>query len=272
MDSKTLRLTILFSTAALALILLVVYAANLGNRRSGRSGEAKTAEEQTDPDGTGAVPGAEDLYLKSVGDNFRAYGEQIGNQPRAFLYDESFFDPMRDVAEGIREDGEEELELRATVMEDTIHVSILNTRGGLETGVAFQVLAEQVATGKEKTWTDTDRDGQLDLTAQRNGNYRLYLLQVQGYKVPSAAVAVKVDAAVRDPGDASSAAGGTGDASEAGTNGELPGAGSSIASTGSSQDNAMNGSSSYPPDAGTGASFVIPAPGEAGGAMGMNGN
>ena len=103
MDSKTLRLTILFSTAALALILLVVYAANMGNRRTGRSGEAMTAGEQADEGGAGEISGAEDLYLKTVGDNFRAYGEQIGNQPRAFLYDESFFDPMRDVVEGIRE-------------------------------------------------------------------------------------------------------------------------------------------------------------------------
>ncbi|MCR4762389.1 MAG: hypothetical protein K5696_02565 [Lachnospiraceae bacterium] len=191
MDAKTVRLAVLLSISAIALILLVVYAANTGNRRhTGNSGSAAaTADGST---GTEAGVAAAEGALQVADSGFVAYGELIGNQPRGFLYDESFFDPMRDVR-GISDGSDEQLTLQATVNGDSIHLSVINERGGLESGVAFQVTAKLPGTGRERTWTDTDRDGQLDMTGLENGSYRLYLLGVQGYEVPSAPVVVKID-------------------------------------------------------------------------------
>ncbi|MCR5675571.1 MAG: hypothetical protein K6G16_07680 [Lachnospiraceae bacterium] len=250
MDSKALRMAILLSCTALVLILLVVYAANVGKKWNRGQADAQGTEAVSGASGAeDEGPVADEAYLTEIGNSFRAFGEQIGSQPKAFLYDESFFDPMRDVGRGISEGNEEVLSLQAAVQEDVIHVSILNSRGGLESGVAFQVLAEQVQTGKEKTWTDTDRDGQIDLTGQANGNYRLHLLEVQGYEIPTAAVVVKVEAAVKPATGASSETGATGSGASAST-ADTADSGATTADTGSTESATTGGTDT----AGAGAS------------------
>ncbi len=216
MDSKTVRLAVLLAITAIALILVTVYAVNDGGKkRHGSAGEAATTDQAVTADagGTGMGEQAEDPMRKVTGSDFVAYGEQIGDQPKAFLYDESFFDPMRDVVTGISEGNEITLTMSAQATDNMIHVSIVNERGGLEAGTAFQVIAEQASNGKEKTYTDTDRDGQIEFRVQANGTYRLRLLEAKGYEVPAAAVVVKVDAPIAD----ASAAGSTGNSGAGGT-------------------------------------------------------
>ncbi|MBR4529059.1 MAG: hypothetical protein IKO80_02150 [Lachnospiraceae bacterium] len=187
MDSKSVRLAILLSVTAFALILLVVYATNQGRRRGGQT-EPDTASSQE----AGMAAEPDESYLHTIGESFYAYGDQIGSQPKGFMYDENFFDPMHDVGAGISDGDEEVLNMQATVSGDRIHISVMNSRGGLESGVAFQVSAEQIRGSRDRTWTDTDRDGQIDLTDLENGSYRLRLLQVRGYEVPATPIVVQI--------------------------------------------------------------------------------
>ena len=234
MDSKTVRLAVLLAITAISLILVTVYAVNDGGKRKhGSAGEAATEGASGPATAGGADQSGQDTdpMLRVTGSDFVTYGEQIGDQPKAFLYDESFFDPMRDVVTGISEGNEITLTISAQAIDDMIHVSILNERGGLEAGTAFQVIAEQAANGKEKTYTDTDRDGQIEFRVLANGTYRLRLLEAKGYEVPATAVVVRVDVPIPDVSAASST--GSTEASGTGATGGAAGEGNT-AGTGAS--------------------------------------
>ncbi len=223
MDSRTIRTAILFSSAAVVLILLVVYAVNVSRVQRVKEDPGTAVSADVTGEETGQSP-EQKPELHVIGENFTAYGEQIGNQPRAFMYDESFFDPMRDVSEGIDDGEEKRLTVQAAANGNSIHVSILNERGGLESGVAFQVSSAEAKSGREKTWTDTDRDGQIDITGLAGGTWRIRLLAVQGYEIPDTPVVVTVEGSGLTQESAAAGASDTAPAAAAGT-GTTDGAG-----------------------------------------------
>ncbi len=197
MDSRTMRLAVLLSIGALTLILLVVYAMNRNTRRTGgpQAAYGETGEGELQPGIAASLDTG--AYLRTIGEGFRAYGEQIGDQPKAFMYDENFFDPMHDVVTGINDGSQEKLSLEAAASGDGIHVSVTNSRGGLEEGVAFQVVLEQAQGGKQTTWTDTDRDGKIEIPGLQSGSYRIRLIAVPGYEMPDAPVVIKLEVPVQ---------------------------------------------------------------------------
>ena len=243
MDSKTVRLAVLLAITAISLILVTVYAVNDGGKKKHRTTDEPAITGSSLDAGTDGTDPAEDPLRKVTSSDFITYGEQIGDQPKAFMYDESFFDPMRDVVTGISEGNEITLTMSAQAVDDMIHVSVTNERGGLESGTAFQVIAEQAANGKEKTYTDTDRDGQIEFRVLASGTYRLRLLEAKGYQVPATAVVVRVDVPVPETSAGSSSTGnsrseGTGSTEEpapgAGATGEAGASGTAEPSGGSS--------------------------------------
>ncbi len=189
MDSKTIRLAVVMAVTAVVLIVLAVYAVNADRIRERRASKESTA----DASDTGeTLPADDGTDLMVTDGSFRAFGEQIGNQTKAFLYDESFFDPMQDVA--VISDGDEEpVEMNAAVVGDSIHVTVTNTRGGIETDTAFQINVAGPVLSDEKTWTDTDRDGQIDIPITGVGTYRLRMLEISGYQTPSQTYFVKIE-------------------------------------------------------------------------------
>ncbi|MCR5178692.1 MAG: hypothetical protein K6C95_06880 [Lachnospiraceae bacterium] len=189
MDSKTVRLAVVMALTAVVLIVLAVYAVNADRIKARLS----PREETPDAADTGeSADAGDDTYIQVVDGNFRAFGEQIGNQTKAFLYDEGFFDPMQDIA--VISDGDEEmLTLGAAVLGDSIHVTVTNPRGGIETDTAFQVSVSGPTLSEEKTWTDTDRDGQIDVPITGVGTYRIRMLEISGYRTPSDTCFVKVE-------------------------------------------------------------------------------
>ena len=227
MDSKTVRLAVLLAITAISLILVTVYAVNDGGKKKHPTTDGSTITGTTLDAGTDGTDPAEDPLRKVTSSDFITYGEQIGDQPKAFMYDESFFDPMRDVVTGISEGNEITLTMSARAVDDMIHVSVTNERGGLESGTAFQVIAEQAANGKEKTYTDTDRDGQIEFRVLASGTYRLRLLEAKGYQVPTTAVVVRVDVPVPETSAGSSSSGNSGSGGTGSTEEPAPGTGAS---------------------------------------------
>ncbi|MBQ3789293.1 MAG: hypothetical protein II800_00005 [Lachnospiraceae bacterium] len=227
MDSKTVRLAVLLAITAISLILVTVYAVNDGGKKKHRTTDEPAITGSSLDAGTDGTDPAEDPLRKVTSSDFITYGEQIGDQPKAFMYDESFFDPMRDVVTGISEGNEITLTMSAQAVDDMIHVSVTNERGGLESGTAFQVIAEQAANGKEKTYTDTDRDGQIEFRVLASGTYRLRLLEAKGYQVPTTAVVVRVDVPVPETSAGSSSSGNSGSGGTGSTEEPAPGTGAS---------------------------------------------
>ena len=189
MDSKTVRLAVIMAVTAVVLIVLAVYAANADRIRQRLAPKEDAAEVSA----TGETAEADDeTYIQVVDGKFRAFGEQIGNQTKAFLYDESFFDPMQDIA--VISDGDEEvLSLNTAVLGDNIHVTIINALGGIETDAAFQINVAGPTLSDEKTLTDTDRDGQIDIPITGVGTYRIRMLEISGYKTPTDTYFIKVE-------------------------------------------------------------------------------
>ena len=261
MDSKTVRLAVLLAITAISLILVTVYAVNDEGKKKHPTTDGSAITGTTLDAGTDGTDPAEDPLRKVTSSDFITYGEQIGDQPKAFMYDESFFDPMRDVVTGISEGNEITLTMSARAVDDMIHVSVTNERGGLEAGTAFQVIAEQAANGKEKTYTDTDRDGQIEFRVLASGTYRLRLLEAKGYQVPATAVVVRVDVPVPETSAGSSSTGNSGSRGTGSTEEPPPGAGATgeagasgtAEPSGDSNTGSTESSGGAPGETGTGA-------------------
>ena len=188
MDSKVRIGAIATIVTTIILILVVVYMVNerqlsrLFRRRGTGSGAAAT-ESVT----SGSVP-----KISKEG----VFGEQIGDDLKAFLKDDSFFDgyvPGGDTQSLNIVSGEVDPNAYAVLMspkvvDKSIVISLIDEQGSLVTGEGFVVEMNGL-----HLYKDDDRDGVIYIEGLSAGTYELRLQQQAGFQTQTESVTVEVE-------------------------------------------------------------------------------
>ena len=190
MDSKLRRTAILSSLAAILVVTLAVLFTNQdsrshsGNNRVPQSGENSQSEEQGGNQGGSAV-----------------INGQIGNDLKAFEYDESFFDPEINPVLEAAKDMTNRLSLVVTSVEKDLRIQVVNSDGVPVQGESFYVELQKAKEGGgapdtpsdgDGSYKDLDKDGIIYIADLEAGEYLVQLAAISGYKVPVSQTRVKV--------------------------------------------------------------------------------
>lgn len=180
MDSKLRRTAILSSMAVILLVsLLVLYTnkspGNSGNG-NGMTAGGSTSGEQEDESGGASNPG-----------NNGVINGQIGDDLKAFLRDNTFFDEeINPVLEAAKENATR-LSLVVTSIEKDLRIQIVDTQGNPVTGESFFVKLDGLGEYK-----DLDKDGIIYIGDLAAGEYYVELMPMEGYRVPGNETKVRV--------------------------------------------------------------------------------
>lgn len=191
MDSKLRRTAILSSLAAILVVTLAVLFTNQDsgsrseNHRGPQSQESsQSAEQGSNPTGSGMING------------------QIGNDLKAFEYDESFFDPERNPVLEAAKNMANRLSLVVTSVEKDLRIQVVNSDGVPVKGESFYVELKKTGSGGESasdqpsdgdgSYKDLDKDGIIYIGNLEAGEYLVQLAAISGYKVPASQTRVKV--------------------------------------------------------------------------------
>lgn len=174
MDSKLKRLTVSCMFLLIILVILFVVYMNrskLPSHRNDSHGDLQTVSEETHT-------------VNTEQETFE--GKQIGNNLKAFMDDEEFFDKEKTKYEKY-------LEQRSTVsmiltsVEKDLRIKLVNFDGDIITGEPFSVNIS----GKGE-YTDDDMDGIIYVPYLKAGDYSVTLQKMDGYTVPGNAARVNV--------------------------------------------------------------------------------
>ena len=169
MGSSVKRIIVLLIVLMFVAVAGIVLYANI---RSGRE-TAETANMETET-------GAEEAETLQIGDN-----------TRAFLGDETFFDPDRQPYSSIEKMEGKNLSLLMTSVQKDLRIQIVDNAGKLVEGEEFFVVLNG-----NKEYTDTDKDGVIYIEYLRAGDYEVALKEVEGYRVPETNAKITVKQSV----------------------------------------------------------------------------
>ncbi|MBP8967777.1 MAG: glycoside hydrolase family 25 protein [Lachnospiraceae bacterium] len=110
-------------------------------------------------------------------------GHLIGENPRGFLNDPSFFDPEPNAILDAAMDTSGNLSLMVTSVEKDLRVLILNDSGELVTGVPFNIKLTD-SSDVTTRYKDLDQDGIIYAGTLPAGDYDVSLDPIEGYRVP----------------------------------------------------------------------------------------
>ena len=164
--------------ASMAVILLVALAVMYVNREqlsptSGQNTEVSGAQNAGDGEAVDPVP-------ESTGETDAAEADgRIGNDLKAFLKDNTFFDPDVNPILEAAKDNSHRLSLVATSVEKDLRIQIVDNEGVPVTGESFYVRVDGLGDYK-----DLDQDGVIYIADLDSGDYYMELLPIEGYKVP----------------------------------------------------------------------------------------
>lgn len=116
---------------------------------------------------------------------------QIGNNTRAFLGDETFFDPDKQPYSSIEKMDGKNLSLLMTSVQKDLRIQIVDNAGKLVEGENFCVVLNG-----NKEYTDDDKDGVIYIEFLRAGEYEVVLKEVEGYRVPDTSARITVKQSV----------------------------------------------------------------------------
>ncbi len=118
-------------------------------------------------------------------------GNLIGDNPKGFMTDPTFFDPEHSAAFDAAMDQSGNLSIMVTSVEKDLRVLVLDINGELVTGVPFNI---KVMDGNDITVTyrDLDKDGIIYAGTIDPGDYDVSLEPVEGYRVPLHSTRVSV--------------------------------------------------------------------------------
>lgn len=170
MDSKLKRLTILAAGLVLILVVLVVVLQN------GGMGGSKSGMAQTTP--TPSPTPVEGMIYQNG---------QIGNDLSAFLKDDTFFDPDRNIFLEELKAEQNRLSLIVTSVEKDLRIQIVDRENQPVTGESFYVSLSDLGEYK-----DLDKDGIIYIGDLPAGEYTVSLKPVEGYYVPEEGTKVTV--------------------------------------------------------------------------------
>ena len=167
MDSKFLRITLLVSLLFMVTIFLVVlYSNGIG------PGQQKEQQE----------------VLKSQTKEIILDG-QIGNDLYGWMEDEAFFDKV--YVKEVTEEGAMRVNLVASSIEKDMRVKIVNKEGDPVEGQFFKILLND-----QDEYKDMDRDGIIYIADLDPGEYKVSMMEQEGFVVPKASMPVSVKAKV----------------------------------------------------------------------------
>ena len=181
MDSKLRKMAILASMAVILLVALLVMYVNReqftaasgppasGTQNAGAGDSASPAENGDQAEETVSPDG------------------QIGNDLKAFLKDNTFFDQEVNPILEAAKDNSNRLSLVATSIEKDLRIQIVDNEGSPVTGESFYVRLDGLGDYK-----DLDQDGIIYIGDLDSGDYYIELLPIEGYKVPISETRVHV--------------------------------------------------------------------------------
>lgn len=117
--------------------------------------------------------------------------KQIGSDTRAFLSDETFFDPDKQPYSSIEIMDGKSLSLLMTSVQKDLRIQIVDNAGKLVTGENFCVTLNG-----DKEYQDEDRDGVIYIEYLRAGEYEVALKEVEDYRVPDTPARIQVKQSV----------------------------------------------------------------------------
>ena len=170
MDSKLRKMGIL---ASMAVILLVALNREQLSPTSGQNTAVSGAQNAGDGEAVDPVP-------EGTGETDTAEADgRIGNDLKAFLKDNTFFDPDVNPILEAAKDNSHRLSLVATSVEKDLRIQIVDNEGVPVTGESFYVRVDGLGDYK-----DLDQDGVIYIADLDSGDYYMELLPIEGYKVP----------------------------------------------------------------------------------------
>ena len=178
MDSRSRILTILGSMGAVLLIVLIVILCTSDGRDRG--------QDAADVSDNAAVSSQANLTAASP-----LEGKLIGDNPKGFMNDPTFFDPEHSAAFDAAMDQSGNLSIMVTSVEKDLRVLVLDINGELVTGVPFNIKvmdSDDITT----TYRDLDKDGIIYAGTIDPGDYDVTLEPVEGYRVPLHSTRVSV--------------------------------------------------------------------------------
>ncbi len=116
---------------------------------------------------------------------------QIGDDTRAFLSDDTFFDPDKQPYSSIEKIDGKSLSLLMTSVQKDLRIQIVDNAGKLVAGEDFCVVLNG-----NKEYMDDDRDGVIYIEYLRAGDYEVELKEVEGYRVPDTSAKITVKQSV----------------------------------------------------------------------------
>ena len=178
MDSRSRIFTILGSMGAVLLIVLIVILCTSDGNKPG----------QTAANVSGNTVNESQANLNA---SSPLEGNLIGDNPKGFMTDPTFFDPEHSAAFDAAMDQSGNLSIMVTSVEKDLRVLVLDINGELVTGVPFNV---RVMDGNDITVTyrDLDKDGIIYAGTIDPGDYDVSLEPVEGYRVPLHSTRVSV--------------------------------------------------------------------------------
>ncbi len=113
-------------------------------------------------------------------------GENLSNEElRAFVHDETFFDPDASLLESL--DIGRQVSILVLSIQKDLRISILDVAGNLVTGQDFSISIEGLG-----SFTDDNEDGIIYIPSLSAGEYYVSLDAMEGFKVPKSTVNVSV--------------------------------------------------------------------------------
>lgn len=117
--------------------------------------------------------------------------KRIGSDERAFLQDETFFDPDKKPYSSIEKMDGKNLSLLITSIQKDLRIQIVDNAGNLVTGVTFCVVLNE-----DKEYMDEDQDGIIYIDYLRAGDYEVALKEAEGYRIPDSPARIEVKQSV----------------------------------------------------------------------------
>lgn len=152
--------------------------------------------------------------------NRTEFGIRIGDNLKAFIADESFFDDhtVIPVAEEYTEEEVISVSILAAAEEGDLVIRLFDANGTVLSGERFRanVAREEAGRQIDLVFIDDDEDGVIRAKGLTNGEWQITVQEFDGYHMPAQGVTITLgsDDASGDASDASSGDTSSGDASE----------------------------------------------------------
>lgn len=190
MDSKIKRRAILISAGMILLVVTVAVFGNLSRLKNRFSEKEETKVESEAPSqidslaeeetaGDGEETEEPEIYAK---EGFAGSDPslQVGDDLRAFMREETFFDKeLTSYEKKLLEANEKSLYFVTTSVEQDLRIQILDSSGAVVTGVPFVINLKE-----NGSYKDQDKDGVIYISDLSAGEYEVTLSEVPDYEVP----------------------------------------------------------------------------------------